>query len=382
MGAVPAVQLEAQGGRGRWSGEWAGRNEPIHIKSLDGLRLIAFLLVFFHHLPEASFSTQLVALHAKGWMGVDIFFALSAFLLTTLLLLEIERQQNASFAYFMVRRALRICPLLYAYVLVCLAFYDKSNLVYGLSRTAGLLLFIDNFVCWVNSYSAVPHTAHLWTLAFEMQFYPFLFVFATLISRNLTLALQVLLGVFVFGLAARAIFVGIGAPHPVIWVTPFLRPDSILAGVLVAVAARLNQRLLTVGIILVGLAALGAFVTLPMPLAGSASTIGTYVVVGLISGGAVLATLKIAPLRAILGCRPVAFLGKISYGLYVFHFTSILMLQSFSSLSPSLHFRDYILFAAVAFLMTFAAAATSWFLLERPFLRLKERFELVPSRPA
>src|SRR5437868_2879263 len=87
--------------------------------SLDGLRFFAFLLVFLHHSlldwtsPNPLINFFLIAIEKNGWLGVDLFFVLSGFLITTLLLKERSDNGNYSLKNFWIRRALRIWPLYY-----------------------------------------------------------------------------------------------------------------------------------------------------------------------------------------------------------------------------------------------------------------------------
>jgi peptidoglycan/LPS O-acetylase OafA/YrhL len=358
--------------------------DRFYFPSLEGLRFIAFFLVFLQHLPPAGFLRWFEEFQEKGSIGVDIFFALSAFLLTSLTILEQHSRGQFSFIRFMLRRALRIVPLLYVYVILIFVLSGSVHEIHAWARMAGNLLFIDNFLCWFDGYSQIPSTAHLWTLSYEMQVYPLIPALALLGLRNFGILLRLAVGIIVFAVAARAVFVSAGAIHPLIWVTPFLRPESIIAGVLLACIVRSKRWIgahdWTIGIVVT--VSLAYFLLFPIPHSGAAA-IGIYLVVGVLSGGAVWAALRIRPVKAALACAPIVFLGRISYGLYVFHVAAISLVTFFLrglrlDLSNPL---DFAIMTVTALSVTVTLATLSFFILERPFLKLKTRFEFVPSRP-
>jgi peptidoglycan/LPS O-acetylase OafA/YrhL len=359
--------------------ETAGR---FFLPSLEGLRFIAFFLVFLQHLPRAGFSAWFAELQEKGAIGVDIFFALSAFLLCSLAVKEQEARGRFDFKRFMLRRVLRILPLLYVYAILNFAILAGVHDLHAWARLGGTLLLVDNFLCWIDGYAQTPATAHLWTLSFEMQMYPLIPVLALAGLGRPGVLPKIALALSAFALAARAVFVAAGAVHPVIWVTPFLRPESILAGLLLAgVFARGKPARAcewTIGAAAV--ASFAYFLALPMPHFGPGA-ISIYLVVGTFGGGAVWAALRVRWISGALTWGPIAFLGRISYGLYVYHLAAILLaarLLGPLALDPSRPF-GFVMTAAAALSLTVVMATVSFLVLERPFLRLKTRFEFVPS---
>src|SRR5260221_10397290 len=123
-----------------------------YLPSLEGLRFIAFLLVFVHHLPRADFFLRLYKLANMGWVGVDIFFALSAFLLYSLLVIEWDRTGRIEFGHFMLRRVLRISPLLSVFTILAVALFALKSGTVDFARAAGIMAFVDNVVCWFYGY--------------------------------------------------------------------------------------------------------------------------------------------------------------------------------------------------------------------------------------
>jgi len=144
----------------------------VFLPELDGLRFIAFLLIFIHHS-----STQGVAIFREiktiGWLGVEIFFCLSAFLLTRLLLRERDQFGTVDVYKFFMRRILRIWPLYFTYVIlaIILSVYWHVITSGNLHRIVGLLTFTDNFFAAFQGFNPIRFTGHLWTISYEEQFY-------------------------------------------------------------------------------------------------------------------------------------------------------------------------------------------------------------------
>lgn len=364
-----------------------GRADRFYFPSLDGLRFVAFLLVFTHHLPRATFSDPLFRLAERGWVGVDVFFALSAFLLYSLVSIELKKYGKIDFGRFLLRRALRIVPLLYVFTIAATVLYVLRSDVLDLARTAGIMGFVDNIICWFFGYSPIPYTDHLWTLSYEMQFYPFIPLLALAAAWRPRSLAWIIAGVIIFAIVSRIGLAIFKTPHPVIWVTPFLRPESMLGGILVAVAAAswflASPRIRRASMAIFSLVLI-AFFVLPMPLAGFGSA-WTYFFVGAVATGAMVLALSNRFAIAVLSAQPIKFLGQISYGLYVFHVLAIgiatEMLAKPLELLPATRPMDYLVVASCALALTIALSVISWYALERQALRWKTLFENVPSRP-
>jgi peptidoglycan/LPS O-acetylase OafA/YrhL len=180
--------------------------------------------------------------------------------------------------------------------------------------------------------------------------------------------------------AVRLVLVALGAVHPQIWCNTIAHMDSIASGGLLAVVASKRPFVLQpwVRVVLLG-CGVGVFALAARfgDFVGARSLI-TYPTVALAACAVIAASLhpKVVPSqRTIL--KPLLYLGKISYGLYVFHLMFVMLLGVAAAHTPG---RRASLICA-AFLCTVMAALASYFFLERPFLALKERFTHVPSRP-
>src|SRR5882724_4329997 len=175
-------------------------------RALDGMRAIAIILVLLFHYPFATNTGQLRLFAAApvhgGFLGVGVFFVLSGFLITTLLLEERARHGTISLRAFYVRRALRLLPaffVLFAFAVGCFVLLGTTDPVRPSGPgLIGMLLYVANWVqIWSRGSLGVVF-GHTWSLAIEEQFYVAFPVIALLVlgarARRATLALVVGLG--------------------------------------------------------------------------------------------------------------------------------------------------------------------------------------------
>lgn len=364
---------------------------------LDGLRFFAFLLVFSNHTLEfgqAGLHHQLPSwlgdlvgtVSTAGAFGVDLFFTLSSFLITSLLLRECEARGRLDIPGFYARRALRIWPV---YFLVTLLAWCAGFVVPGEEfpprLLASYLLFAGN---WPFVFSLVPTVAApLWSVSIEEQFY-LLWPWVVRGGRVATVrrAAWVLLATsFIVCYAMQWL-----APE-LDWVTrnSFTRIDGIAIGALLAVAVREPTWHLAPwqrhGLLLAGVAVLlfvarvvGLF-DRPIP---TLQLAGGWLLVALACGAILAAVVGCTGgLYRVLAHPALVYLGRISYGLYAFHEIAI---RTADSLFPAYTHRagPFVAHWAFSLGMAVALAAMSYRWLETPFLRLKERYTIIPSRPA
>lgn len=310
---------------------------------------------------------------------MGVFLTLSAYLLTVILKAEHGRTGTISARKFFLRRGLRIWPLYYLFVVVMTAFECATLPGAGLGvRAAGLLTFSDNLLSTIDGFGDIPFCAHLWTVSLEEQFYvalPFMLAAWLRGGRSYVRDLVLLWALFV---AARIASVAAGMPHPFIW-TSIISGDTILVGVLLAMhgwqPASAAARFTCIAGGLLGLAA-PAF--LP-----PRQTVGPHQIVlySAVAAGSLLLCMAAlhAPALAMLGARPLRYLGKISYGLYVLH---LLGMRVSSMTVERMIGNGWLAHAAGSLVVTTFLAVLSYKLLEKPFLRLKSRFEIIHTRPA
>ena len=364
---------------------------------LDGLRFYAFLGVFVcHALPnEAKFYSSLhlpmpwlwAAVVRSGAAGVDLFFVLSAFLITSLLLRERQETGKISLRLFYIRRILRIWPL---YFLVVVLGVVLAHTPPGRSRfwyydpglpwqyVAGYIFFVAN---WVYAVLGTTHSicAPLWTVSIEEQFYlvwPALM--KTLRRRGMIIA-----GIVTFLLATINQFVLAlgGASAGYAYYGSAARCESLALGILLALFVdRLPKLPGSIRFLLVG----GGLTVWIFASASLSDFVGPAslrmaldrLMIALASGAILYACLY-SRSRLVTG-NVVVQLGKISYGLYMLHYIGLLL--TLSLLRPSWG-RELLAAKAIGFVVTLIFAFASYRWVESPFLRLKSRFAPVLSRP-
>ncbi len=385
-----------------------------YLPQLDGLRFLAFFLVFLHHLklpPAGSmadgWATPWLALRAFGWMGVELFFVLSAFLMTSLLLREHRARGAISVGRFFIRRILRIWPLYFfalalGFAVLPLAAYATFGTPAHHALVATYLLpyvlFLGNVAVAIAGYPdgfAMPSLALLWTISFEEQFYVTLpFLLLLLAPARAVTWVRLLGAVALFGLAVRVALLLLPVPpHPATWVIPLARPDAFVVGMLLALAYDRELPLLRDRrgrgpvAICVAVALLASVTYFPNIDSGSWHRLWQYPAVAVGFGALLLALCGAGgAAQRVFASPPLVALGRISYGLYVYQLLALeLASRLFLRLFPQADNAPLAAWAAectVGLLLAIAMAAASYRWLERPFLRRKAAYELVRSRPA
>jgi peptidoglycan/LPS O-acetylase OafA/YrhL len=353
-----------------------------HLPHLDGLRGIAILAVLISHLVPVPGRFYL------GWMGVQLFFVLSGFLITRILLAERADADRAGTPWsalisFYARRALRIFPIYYLCLLgLCLlrAQHLTDHLPYFLTYTYN----IRRMLC-----PELPCCAeHFWSLSVEEQFYlawPFLLLF---VPRRFLLPTMITVA-----LLAPATRLGLALQrHDRYWLS-LLMPCSLdclaLGGMLAWVESRVGTEHLGRSWLARACAWLGCpSLLLFFYLAARVEPLhfrkwfGPGLDVIWVVGNTIQALFFTAAVaracdrrdgdwRRILSLDALRFTGKISYGLYVYH---LILLQL--AIRP-LPVRSHLVVLPGAWLglpLSFLVAAVSWYALEQPILRLKDRF--------
>ncbi len=370
-------------------------NKGFYQPELDCLRFMAFLSVFFYHcIPgEPSFYegwphaivSFIGATVTAGEFGVPVFFVLSAYLITNLLLREKERTGRLDTRSFYIRRILRIWPLYYSFLAVAslLPFilrYQSMPLIW----IAGYSLLAGNWVQAFAAYSPATLMAHpLWTVSIEEQFYLIWPLVVRKASRASIAGIAIALLVAANLSRVLLAFSDLPSRFQVINQNTVSNLDPIALGVLLALALKEPPALSSLKRVALLLACVFSMI-------GVGGIIEVHRVTGAVVGKPLVAFASAGILVSFLGvrnhviCNPIVqYLGKISYGLYVIHFATWLcvahFLKEFAGRYETLGGR--IEMAALALAITIAVASMSYKWLETPFLRLKERFTHVHSRP-
>ena len=355
---------------------------------LDVLRFFAFLMVLgSHSLPgpvgPGTKAHILRALQHGSALGVPVFFLLSAYLITDLLIREKRSTGTINIRNFYIRRILRIWPLYFLALAMAYAvgiFLPAQRLTAG--GLASLLLLTGN---WYSAYHDLPILAlALWSLSIEEQFY---LIWPSLVRRASERLVIVAAAVLWVGAQLYTWFLA----GPLGMSSGRLRADSLIEfqyfalGTLLAfyLSGSLPQlsKPIRVVLIVLGLLALYGGEYLFGVLASKGPIVPQQAVLVFAVAGLGGSSLLYGFLGATLPrwVSPIVNLGKISYGLYVFHlgFISLTLLAA-----AHLHFthRLFLLVVFVSLPITITTAQLSYKYLERPFLLLKKRFTLVESR--
>ncbi|MGH8208429.1 MAG: acyltransferase family protein [Steroidobacteraceae bacterium] len=342
-----------------------------HIPSLDGIRAVSFMLVFATH---AGFGA-LVA----GDFGVTIFFFLSGFLITTLMRSEFENNGSINLQHFWLRRALRILPPFYLVVvaatLTALILYPPGT-VYG-SAMAAELLFYANYWGIYGVNREAPGTGVVWSLAVEEHFYllfPLLYIAMQKWRMPRPAQAWLLWGLCALILAWRCVLVMVmhsGSTR--IYIATDTRVDSILFGCALAVW---NNPALDGS---TPPSHLWKYVLLPAAVAAlllclvCRDQVFRHTWYFSVQGAALTAVFIAAvrfhewPVFRFLNFRPVAFIGVLSYSLYLVH---DVLLRAVARLSPQLRAWQH---AVIALATSIIAAWTIYAVIERPCARLRRK---------
>lgn len=362
-----------------------------HDPALDGLRGIAILLVLVMHTMHFA-STQpawaaINAVGAAGWIGVDLFFVLSGFLITRVLL-DLQPARNR-LAVFYGRRALRILPGYFVTLLVAvpLVLWFSPPHIAALMRDSlpWFLVFGQNFYgAWSPPGDGWLPVAQLWSLAVEEQFY-LLWPLLVWGLRRQKLA-RMSLALAAVAVACKLVMVLIDAPLQAPYVLPFTRMDCLTAGAFLAVRQRASPQENSAWPLrlLPWLAAALMTLTLIANRDGWPRSIGImaictsltpWIFMGVLHS--VLGASAHSPLRRALSVRPLLFFGRHSYALYLVHPAGIILqsqwLPHMNTLWPGNAGR--LLPMALAWLVAIALALLMDRCVDQPLRGLRRHFQ-------
>lgn len=360
---------------------------------LDILRFVAFLLVFVHHTaprqgliphlgPQLSFVVTSLA-KACGF-GLCLFFALSAYLITELLIREKSANGEIEIRAFYTRRVLRIWPLYFLGLGIGVALTLLRHEPDVLGRYAAYAVLAGNWYCAAHIASAGKSPMEiLWSISIEEQFYLFWPWIAAARARRL------LEGAAVSLLAVSALALIIigrtGTSTDAAWFNSFVQFGMFGAGAMLSLKLRGSApRLGIASRIAVALAAAAMWyiasavfhIKDPGPATSAINMLAGYAAVAL---GCVLFLLSAMGTSAMKLPRTLIYLGRISFGLYVFH--ELGMNMAWSLLHKLRVPQPGVVAAFLGLAITIAIASLSYNFYEKPFLRLKKRLEVVKSRP-
>jgi peptidoglycan/LPS O-acetylase OafA/YrhL len=340
---------------------------------------------FARFLPAVGSMIVVKGIASYGWIGVDLFFVLSGFLITGILI----RTKAATnyFSAFYVRRVLRIFPIYYgtlvAVFLAARIFHLGTSRVPPVEQRWLYFVYLTNWIpVWTHSWP--PNVVgHFWSLGVEEQFY-LLWPYCVLVCTRGRL-LQIAVALSMAALVVRAAWVVAFGPSPGIAYATVTRMDSLLIGAICAIVYlnrssthppwSIRWALLPLGLFFAGAALLRGSLDFIETVGYSLLAVGF----GIVVLGAAAGDGTKSRLQTILGSPWLTVVGRYSYGMYVYHVPVLgiceLVLRSRipQALSRQPLFAvGYVLFLGLA---TFAVSAVSFEFVERPILNLKHRFE-------
>jgi peptidoglycan/LPS O-acetylase OafA/YrhL len=379
----------------------------VHIPVLDGIRGIAILMVIAYHFtiygmgrtPAVFIDRLFYRVFTAGWCGVDLFFVLSGFLITGILL--DAKGEKHFFRNFYLRRIFRIFPLYYGFLAVFFLWLSFASTVDNsfrslLDQQGWYWTYLVNISIAVEGWPPMRAVGHFWSLAVEEQFYLFWppVVFFCGRRQLMTICIMCLAGSFL----VRVGFALAGNPLAAYVLTP-ARMDTFAVGAVIALVVRSPGGLMKLRhwigpICIIAVVCLGTMFVWQRGLRSTdivMQTIGYSILAA--TFGAMLVAALASPIESGLGkffAHPVlGFFGHYSYGLYVFHHPVVLAMQnSFVNENgvPVLwgsQLPYQLLFLSLGMGMSTALALVSWHAYEVHFLKLKALFpHVVRGRPA
>jgi peptidoglycan/LPS O-acetylase OafA/YrhL len=356
-----------------------------HMPALDGLRGVAIIVVMIYHLewlvPELHVYVK------GGFLGVDMFFVLSGFLITSILLSEREKTGKISLRNFYVRRCLRLIRAFWLFLIGIYMFGSfllpkfQAGLVYGRNDFIYAITYTMNWFSATNP-GFDSNLNHSWSLAIEEQFY---IIWSLVLFKAFSekwknkQVLYLTLGLIALLCASRAIRAGIGTDWRVLYYSTDTRIDSLLMGCaasMLFVWKILPDQMIRRGWFKLLLAAsfVGSLIVL---FTFSHEDIGLYFAgLPIFTASAAtmlywLASTEETLIHKLLSNGVLRWIGNISYSLYLWHY----LMYEYAKKEFATEGSQVL----VGVFLALTIASASYYLIEKPFLRLKFRFN---NRPA
>jgi len=352
------------------------RNRFGYVPELDGVRGIAILFVLGNHAPLGRFSSLLPG----GFAGVDIFFVLSGFLITALLLQEFDRTGSISLSQFYLRRALRLGPALIAMLLVFCLFsfvaYDKARARGNCANALIALFYASN---WVRIFSRnqLGHLAHTWSLSAEEQFYilwPIILLSLLRFTKQRRYVIMAAAAIAAFSWLVNIHLAMQAVSTRRVWLHLCFGLDSRAETLMIALASGVINFRIKTGIrkglavvAPVSLACLLAFTVFGYAIGDGWFYFG-FVLLALLAAVLILDVMlsERSPIKRLLGMKWLVWIGSISYGLYLWHWPIFTAMNGFG-------WKGWVV-VSVGLPLTFVFVLGSYYLMEKPILEWKKRF--------
>lgn len=366
-----------------------------HVPALDGVRATAALCVFVYHYGGGSrqggLPLRLIgeAIHL-GWVGVSLFFVLSGLLITGILWDSMVKDNW--WRRFIVRRSLRIFPLYYLALLI--AYFAEAFQVGGRFQQAGFSIYavyaqnIPSLLGYLPRLTAT-HLGHFWTLAVEEQFY-LVWPFALFLVRRSNVAATTLCaGVWLVSLGSRLLVSSLALPGD--WSIDFLtgRMGELSIGAFLAIflrtaSAKSQTRLARAlwSILLISAAVVGVCIMFDHSTRGYGTFMSTLGIsaLSIFFGSFIAKSLLPGRLAFLLSSKTLGRVGKISYGIYVYHLLLRPLFEGITrTLFPNLGATQHsLVLAIIAFAGTLLVSSLSFRLFESRFLAMRDSRQAFP----
>ena len=359
-------------------------NKSKYLPSIDSLRALAVLAVIIYHVD--------VNYLPGGFLGVDLFFVLSGYLISSLIIKEFRKTGTVNLYNFYIRRARRLLPAVYFMITVGLvvmvlfneALLRKSHLdaIFGYIYSSNWW-YIFHKLDYFDSFGAQSPFKHLWSLAIEEQFYmifPLLFLLVNgkkkskdgtyKLNKNF---LYVVLGLILVSLIAHILLFDINNISRIYFGTD-TRAFSLLVGVVGAILypmERLHSKVTPQQNMIYSVVSLASIATLitVMVYTSEYNTWlyrGGFLLVAILGLIVIISSGKQHTLMSkLLSFKPIVFIGKISYSLYLWHFPILVLTTPVSEIG-----NPNIFFVILRIVLTFAVAIVSCVFVETPIRKL------------
>lgn len=348
------------------------------VPALNGLRGIAILLVIGNHIPLRQYKSLLPC----GWVGVDLFFVLSGFLITTLLMQELNKTGTVSLKNFYIRRALRLGPAL----LVMLAVMSTLSFVL-FDQVRARTNWFDPLIAlfyssnWVKalSHNQLGIVAHTWSLSAEEQFYiiwPLLLLTLARVTRKSRYIIAVATAIALLSWWEGVRLAMKGATFARIMFGLDCRADTLMIGcilgVVLASGCMTENTKHSVRKLLVILAPLSLICLVGFSITGNVLGKGLYyyefIIIALMAAALILDVMvtRQSILKRLLEMKWLVWLGSVSYGLYLWHWPIFFVMMVY-------HWSGWAVML-VGIPLAFLATVLSYYCMEKPILEFKKRF--------
>jgi len=359
-------------------------NKAIHFRGLNGIRAFAAVAVLISHVMGELSHFGLNYLGKSLYLasyGVTMFFTLSGFLITFLLLKEKEKTNNEfiNIKNFYLRRILRIWPLYFLYLLICITIYVLFSIEFDRKQILFYTFILANVPLILKQ--SLPYLGHLWSIAVEEQFYLFwpwvARVKKSKLLRNTLVLLAFLLVLKYFFFLMNYLY-AIETPIIAITVTRFYcMIIGCVAAILYYQKSKIVDYLSSIYFSvfcwsILFLALINKF--------HISSTLIDHEIISIITLGVILTQIKRKNYIIDLDAKLFDFIGKISYGIYVYHPLIIFFyLKYFGAFTNDIWY-NYIIIIMLIVLTTILVSYVSFNYFEKSFIKMKDKYSSVKSK--